>query len=54
MNHISGPTIPMQLIPYIGYISQRKMFKERDWSYGLASLFFAAVNYQKLSIDTRE
>ena len=48
MNYISGPTIPLQLIPYTGYIVQRKIFKERDWSYGLAALFFAAVNYHKL------
>jgi len=48
MNHISGPTIPLQLFPYAGYKVQRKMFKERDWSYGLAALFFAAVNYHKL------
>jgi len=49
MNHISGPTIPMQLIPYTGYVMQRKMFKERDWSYGLAALFFAAANYYKIN-----
>lgn len=48
MNYISGPTIPLQLFPYIGYIVQRKMFKESNWSYGLASLFFAAVNYHKV------
>lgn len=48
MNYISGPTIPMQLFPYMGYVVQRRIFKERDWSYGLAALFFACINYNKL------
>lgn len=48
MNYISGPTIPLQVFPYAGYLFQRKIFKERDWSYGLAALFFAGANYKKL------
>ena len=48
MNYISGPTIPVQIFPYAGYVVQRKVFKERDWSYGLAALFFAGSNYYKL------
>lgn len=48
MDHISGPTIALQLIPELGYKLQYKMQKSADWSYGLAALFFAGVNYQKL------
>lgn len=48
MNHISAPTIPMQLIPLLGYKLQAKFQKGRDWTYGLAALNFAAVNYKKL------
>ncbi len=48
MNYISGPTIATHLFPKLGYKVQRIMFKERDWTYGLAALFFAAINYKLL------
>ncbi|MBN2880369.1 MAG: glycoside hydrolase family 88 protein [Clostridia bacterium] len=49
MDYISGPTIPVQIFPYAGYRIQRLVFKEIDWSYGLAALFFAAANYEMLN-----
>ncbi|MDN3639716.1 glycoside hydrolase family 88 protein [Simiduia curdlanivorans] len=42
---ISGPTIPLQLIPYLGY---KLTPRRNDWEYGLASLLFAGINYKKL------
>lgn len=49
MGHISGPSIPMQLIPKLGYKLQYKFQKLENWSYGLAALFFAGVQYKKLN-----
>lgn len=49
MDHISGPTIALQLIPKLGYKMQYKMQKSADWSYGLAALFFACVQYMKMN-----
>lgn len=48
MDHISGPTIALQLIPELGYKLQYRLQKSRDWSYGLAALFFAGIEYHKL------
>ena len=47
MPNISAPTIAVQLIPYLGY-----KFTPRgsDWTYGLAAMFFAALNYRKLAL----
>ncbi|MCB1705492.1 MAG: glycoside hydrolase family 88 protein [Halioglobus sp.] len=42
---ISAPTIPVQLVPYLGY---KYTPRGNDWTYGLASLFFAGLNYKKL------
>ena len=42
---ISAPTIAIQLIPYLGY---KYTPRGNDWTYGLASLFFAGLNYRKL------
>jgi hypothetical protein len=42
---ISGPTIPVQLLPYLGY---KLTPRANDWEYGLASLIFAGINYQQL------
>ena len=42
---ISAPTIAIQLIPYLGY---KYTPRGNDWTYGLAALFFAALNYRKL------
>lgn len=48
MGYISGPTIALQLIPQLGYKLQYKLQKSEDWSYGLAALFFAGIEYKKL------
>lgn len=48
MDHISGPTIAMQLIPELGYKLQYTFQKSKDWSYGLAAIFFAGIEYKKL------
>lgn len=48
MGYISGPTIALQLIPRLGYKLQYKFQKTDDWSYGLAALFFAGLEYKKL------
>ncbi|PAE38035.1 hypothetical protein CHI06_19210 [Bacillus sp. 7884-1] len=48
LGHISGPTIPLHILPALGYKLQYKMQKSRDWSYGLAALFFAGIEYKKL------
>lgn len=48
MDYISGPTIPMPLIPKLGYKLQYKFQKSADWSYGLAALIFAGIQYKKL------
>ncbi|MGL1893004.1 MAG: glycoside hydrolase family 88 protein [Spirochaetaceae bacterium] len=53
MQHISAPTIAMQLIPELGYKLQYKMQKSEDWSYGLAALFFAGIEYKK-TIELKE
>ena len=49
MGHISGPTIPLHVFPAFGYKLQYKLQKSRDWSYGLAALFFAGIEYKKLT-----
>ncbi len=51
MDDISGPTIALQLIPELGYKLQYKMQKSKDWSYGLAALIFAGIEYKKLVLD---
>jgi len=48
MRHISAPTIALQLIPKLGYKLQYKLQKSADWSYGLAALFFAGIEYKKM------
>lgn len=42
---ISGPTIPLQLIPYLSY---KFTPCRNDWEYGLAALIFAGINYKQL------
>ncbi len=42
MPEISGPTIPMPIFPYLGY---KWIPKNTNWSYGLAALIFAAIEY---------
>ena len=44
MPEISGPTIPLPLLPKLGY---KLVPLGRNWSYGVAALIFAAIEYKK-------
>lgn len=46
MPEISGPTIPMPIFPYLGY---KWIPKNSNWSYGLAALIFAAIEYDLMT-----
>ncbi len=46
MPGISAPTIPLPICPLAGY---RLIPRGHDWSYGVAALIFAAMNYDKLA-----
>ena len=45
MTEISGPTIPLPLFPRLGY---KLVPLGKNWSYGVAALIFAAIEYKKL------
>ena len=45
MTEISGPTIPVPLFPKLGY---KLVPKGKNWSYGVAALIFAAIEYKKI------
>lgn len=45
MTEISGPTIPLPLFPKLGY---KLIPIGKNWSYGVAALIFAAIEYKKL------
>lgn len=45
MPEISGPTIPMPLAPKLGY---KLIPRGKNWSYGVAALIFAAIEYKRL------
>ena len=44
MTEISGPTIPVPLFPKLGY---KLVPLGKNWSYGVAALIFAAIEYKK-------
>ena len=44
MTEISGPTIPLPLLPKLGYL---KIPCGKNWSYGIAALIFAAIEYKR-------
>ena len=44
MPEISGPTIPLPLLPKAGY---KLVPLGKNWSYGVAALIFAAIEYKK-------
>ena len=44
---ISGPTIPLPLLPKFGYAS---VPVGKNWSYGVAALIFAAIEYKQLDM----
>ena len=45
MTGISGPTIPLPLLPKLGY---KLVPLGKNWSYGVAALIFAAIAYEEL------
>ena len=45
MPEISGPTIPVPFVPKLGY---ELVPLGKNWSYGVAALIFAAIEYKKL------
>ena len=44
MPEISGPTIPLPIFPKLGY---KLIPLGKNWSYGVAALIFAAIEYKK-------
>lgn len=44
MDEISGPTIPLQLLPFLGY---RLIPKAKNFSFGVAALILAAIEYDR-------
>jgi unsaturated rhamnogalacturonyl hydrolase len=44
MPEISGPTIPLHVFPYMGY---KFTPRGNNWSYGIAAVVFAAIEYDK-------
>ena len=49
MSEISGPTIPVPLFPKLGY---KLVPIGKNWSYGVAAIIFAAIEYKKC-LETR-
>jgi len=45
MPEISGPTVPMPIFPYLGY---KWIPRAENWSYGLAALIFAAIEFDRI------
>lgn len=45
MPEISGPTIPLQLFPYLGY---KCIPRGNNWAFGVAAMIFAAIQYDML------
>lgn len=45
MPEISAPTIPMPILPYLGY---KLIPTGKNWSYGLAALIFAAIEFDQV------
>ena len=44
MTEISGPTIPLPVFPKLGYTM---IPRDKNWSYGVAALIFAAIEYKR-------
>ncbi len=51
MPYISGPTIPLQIFPKLGY---KLIPRKNDWPYGLAALILAGIEYKKLEEEYHE
>jgi len=45
MPEISGPTIPLPIFPYLGY---KWIPTKSNWSFGLAALIFAAIEFDQI------
>lgn len=45
MTRISGPTIPLQVFPWLGYAC---VPRGRDWTYGLAGYVWASIEYDRI------
>lgn len=45
MPEISGPTIPLPVFPYLGY---KLVPRGKNWSFGVAALIFAALEFEKI------
>lgn len=50
LSKVSNPTIPMPVFPKSGY---RYIGVKDNWSYGLASLIFASIEYDKYIKKTK-
>jgi unsaturated rhamnogalacturonyl hydrolase len=48
---ISAPTIPLPLLPYLGY---KWTPRGKNWSYGLAALIFAAIEYDTVCTEVKK
>lgn len=48
MTEISGPTIPLPVFPKLGY---QMIPMGKNWSYGIAALIFAGIEYKKLFFE---
>ena len=48
MTEISGPTIPLPLLPKAGYLA---VPIGKNWSYGIAALIFAAIEYKRCLLN---
>ena len=44
MPEISGPTIPLPILPRLGY---KAVPRGKNWSYGVAAVIFAALEYKR-------
>ena len=48
MTEISGPTIPLPIFPCLGY---KMVPLGKNWSYGVAAIIFAAIEYKKCTSE---
>ena len=51
MPEISGPTIPLHILPYLGY---KLIPKRENWSYGVAAMIFAGLAHDKWEKEKRD
>ena len=51
MTEISGPTIPLPLLPKLGY---KLVPLGKNWSYGIAALIFAAIEYKRCLSESKK